>query len=149
MPEILHRLTIDAPPEEVHEMVATKAGLERWWTGREVGGDEIVGGELLFYFSRGDEAAAVMEIAENTPDRVIWHCVGGPTDWQGTAVTFLMKPASDGATTLLFTHGDWREPTEFMHMCSTHWASYLIGLKAGLEGSSYRPWPQGEVNRWP
>jgi hypothetical protein len=48
----------------------------------------------------------------------------------------------------VFSHAGWREPTEFMSMCSTHWASYLIGLKAGLEGRDYTPYPQGEVNRW-
>jgi hypothetical protein len=57
-------------------MVATKSGLERWWTACPVGGDESVGGKLLFYF--GDEdPSAVMEIAENTPDQVAWRCVDG------------------------------------------------------------------------
>ena len=90
-----------------------------------------------------------MKVVEDTLDTVVWHCVGGPGDRQDTEVTFSFKPSSDGVTTLLFTHADWREPTEFMHMCSTHWASYLIGLKAGLEGGSYKPWPQSEINRWP
>jgi uncharacterized protein YndB with AHSA1/START domain len=29
MPDILHRFTIDAPPEQVHELIATPEGLER------------------------------------------------------------------------------------------------------------------------
>jgi uncharacterized protein YndB with AHSA1/START domain len=31
MPDILHRFTIDAPRERVHDLVATKEGVERWW----------------------------------------------------------------------------------------------------------------------
>ena len=38
-------------------------------------------------------------------------------------------------------HADWREPAEFMHHCSTKWAYFLLGLKAGLEGGSATPYP--------
>jgi hypothetical protein len=34
MPTILHRLSIDPPPEQVHPLVATRNGVEQWWTGR-------------------------------------------------------------------------------------------------------------------
>ena len=148
MPDILHRIAINASPEHVHDMVATKTGLERWWSGHPVGGDEKVGDEVLFYFG-GDEPGAVMEVVENTPDKVGWRCVGGPGDWQGTEIVYSIKSSGDGETTLLFSHAGWSEPNEFMHHCSTHWASYLIGLKAGLEGKSFTPFPQGEVNHWP
>ena len=29
MPTILHRLTIDAPPERVHQLAATREGIQR------------------------------------------------------------------------------------------------------------------------
>ena len=147
MPDILHRLTIDTSSERVHEMIATKTGTERWWTAHPLEGDESVGGKLLVYFG-GADPSAVMEVIENKPDQVAWRCVDGPDDWRETRITFQLKPAAHGETTLLFSHTGWREPTEFMSMCSTHWASYLIGLKAGLEGRDYTPYPQGEVNRW-
>jgi len=147
MADILHRLTIDAPRERVHEMIATKSGIERWWTGHPLEGDESVGGELSVYFG-GTDPSAVMQVIEDTPGRIVWRCVDGPADWRETRITYQLKTAAEGETTLLFTHAGWREPTEFMSMCSTHWASYLIGLKAGLEGRDYTPYPQGEVNRW-
>jgi uncharacterized protein YndB with AHSA1/START domain len=31
MPDILHRFTVDAPRERVHDLIATKEGVERWW----------------------------------------------------------------------------------------------------------------------
>jgi uncharacterized protein YndB with AHSA1/START domain len=146
--DILHRLTIKAPREHVHEMVATKTGLERWWSGHPVGGDENVGDTLLFYFG-GDEPSAIMEIVENTPETVAWRCVRGPGDWQGTEIVYSLTSSDDDETTMLFSHAGWRDQNEFMHHCSTHWASYLIGLKAGLEGENFTPFPQGEVNHWP
>ncbi len=50
MPNILHRLTIDAPPELLHEVAATREGIQQWWTGHPVSGDEQIGGQMSFYF---------------------------------------------------------------------------------------------------
>jgi hypothetical protein len=90
-----------------------------------------------------------MELVEDPPDKVVWRCVDGPGDWDGTEVVYSTQPSSEGDTTMLFSHAGWREPNGFMHHCSTHWASYLICLKAGLEGANFTPFPQGEVNHWP
>ena len=38
MPNILHRLSIAAPPERVAELAASTQGIERWWTGQPVTG---------------------------------------------------------------------------------------------------------------
>jgi hypothetical protein len=44
-------------------------------------------------------------------------------------------------TILLFTHAGWREPSEFMHHCSTKWAYFLLGLKRSFEGGMATPYP--------
>jgi uncharacterized protein YndB with AHSA1/START domain len=148
MPDILHRITIDAPEDRVHEMLATKTGLEQWWSGHPVEGDEKAGGRLDFYFG-GPDPSAVMHVTAATPTEIAWRCVDGPPDWLDTTITFNLKPASDnGGTTIVFSHAGWKQPDEFMNHCSTHWASYLIGLKAGLEGGAFTPYPQGEVSSW-
>ena len=78
-----------------------------------------------------------MEVAELSPDdRVRWRCVEGPPEWVGTTISFDLKE-NDGETVVLFTHADWREPVEFMHHCSTKWATFLIGLRSGLEGGAF------------
>jgi uncharacterized protein YndB with AHSA1/START domain len=146
MTDILHRLSIDAPPERVHELVASPAGIQRWWTGHTVGSDGGAGGRLLFSFG-GPDPAAVVEVTENTPEQVVWHVLEGPPDWIGTDITFTFRPTDEG-TTLLFAHGGWREPSEFMANCSSEWASYLIGLKVGVEGGTFTPYPAGQVSRW-
>jgi hypothetical protein len=113
-----------------------------------VEGDSEVGGQLRFFFGKS-EPSAVMEVVELSPDdRVRWRCIQGPAEWVGTTVTFDLK-TTGGETVRLFTHGDWREPVEFMHHCSTAWASYLLSLKHGLEGGTAAPFPHNElVSSW-
>ena len=36
----------------------------------------------------------------------------------------------------MFRHEGWREPVEFMHHCSTKWATYLMSLKSLVETGS-------------
>ncbi len=148
MAEIFHRVSIAAPPSEVHDLIATKEGIERWWTGRPVGGDGAVGERLVLYFSRSDSPSAVMEVLSDTPEQIVWRCVEGPEEWRETRVTFALKPSSDNGTTLLFEHAGWREPSEFMSGCSTNWGAYLTSLKSGAEGDGYGAYPAGEVSRW-
>jgi hypothetical protein len=62
MPDILHRISIDAPREAVHDLVATTDGIARWWTGRPLDGDSTVGSRFGIYFGDADTPAAVMEI---------------------------------------------------------------------------------------
>jgi uncharacterized protein YndB with AHSA1/START domain len=144
MPDILHRFTIDAPREHVHDLIATKEGVERWWTGHANTGDDST---LQVYFRDG-EPAAVMHVAEDTPDRIVWRVVDGPDDWVGTVITFSLQRRRDNGTTLLFTHGDWRETNEFMHGCTTNWGAYLTSLKSGAERGEFAAYPAGEMSRW-
>jgi uncharacterized protein YndB with AHSA1/START domain len=139
VPDIRHRVGIAASQHRVYEMLATKDGLAKFWT-TQVEGDSKVGGKLRFFFGK-PESSAVMEVVELSPDdRVRWRCVEGPQEWVGTTVTFDLKD-SGGETVLLFMHADWREPVEFIHHCSTKWATVLIGLRSGLEGGAFTAFP--------
>jgi hypothetical protein len=45
--------------------------------------------------------------------------------------------------------GGLREPVEFMSLCSTERAVYLLGLKASLEGGKGNPWPdKAKISSW-
>ena len=69
-----------------------------------------------------------------------WRCVSGPPEWVGTEVTFDLA-WKDGQTIVLFKHADWKEPVEFMHHCSTKWATFLLSLRDQLEKSDGHPAP--------
>jgi hypothetical protein len=148
MPDILHRISIDAAREDIHDLVATTGGIARWWTGRPLDGDSTVGGRFGIYFGDAGTPAAVMQMKSDTADEVVWRVIEGPDAWISTLITFTLRPSSSGGTTLLFTHADWPEASEFMSGCSTNWGAYLTSLKYGAEGVDFRPWPQGEISRW-
>jgi len=146
MSSILHRLTIDAAPTHVQELVATKDGIQLWWTGHPVEGDDSVGGQIAVSF--GARTAAAFEILERARERVVWRCVSGPHDWIETRISFTFEPRPDGGTTLRFTHEGWQEETDLMYGCSTNWGAYLMSLKAGAEGKGFSAYPGGEISRW-
>jgi len=148
MPNILHRLSIDAPPERVHELAATREGIERWWTGHPVTGKDSVGGQFEVYFRDPAKPAATFEVVERGPGQIVWRCVDGPRDWIDTRISYALKRRDDGGTTLLFSHEGWRQENEFMNGCSTNWAAYLMSLKTGAEGQGFNAFPRGEISRW-
>jgi uncharacterized protein YndB with AHSA1/START domain len=148
MPDILHRISIDATQESVHDLIATTDGIARWWTGRPLSGDSTVGSRFGVYFGDAENPAAAMDVVSDTPDEIAWRVVEGPDEWVGTLITFALRGAGNGGTTLLFNHSGWRAASEFMSGCSTNWGSYLTSLKTGAEGHPFGAYPAGEISRW-
>ena len=142
MVDILHRVGIKAPLDEVYQALATREGAAAWWT-TSTQGDSKVGAVLKFRFSaEGKEIGGFdMKVLELQPaKRVLWQVVDGPQEWIGTKISFDVKPSGDHAI-VLFKHQDWKAPVEFMHHCSTKWATYLMSLKALLETRKGSPNP--------
>ena len=148
MPDILHRLSIDAPPQRVHNLVASTDGIARWWSGRPLTGEHAVGSSFSVYFGDPEKPSAVMQVVTDAPDHVVWRVTEGPDSWIGTQITFTLRPRGDGGSTLLFSHAGWREASEFMSGCSTNWGAYLTSLKGGAEGGAFAAYPASEISRW-
>jgi uncharacterized protein YndB with AHSA1/START domain len=148
MPDILHRITIDATIKRVHELIGTTDGIARWWTGRPLDGSAEVDDRFGLYFGDAEKPAAVMRVVADSPDEITWQVEQGPDEWVDTLITFTLRRHGDDGTTLLFTHAGWREATEFMSGCSTNWGSYLTSLKTGAETGRFAAYPLGEVSRW-
>ena len=140
MPDIVHRVGMKASPNRVYRAISTLDGLSHWWI---VGttGDASVGGTIHFKPEGGGFA---MQVVESKPGRLVrWKCVGGPDEWVGTEITFLLK-AQSRTTFVLFRHAGWREQVEFMHHCSTKWAVFLLSLMNWVERGEGRPHPYDE-----
>jgi uncharacterized protein YndB with AHSA1/START domain len=140
VPDIRHRVVISAPLEEVYGAVAMKEGLSEWWTRDGVRGDSSEGSRLQFFFGQ-PKPSAVMEVQRLSPSGgVTWSCVEGEDEWVGTKLRFDFT-AKGGDTVVLFTHADWREPSEFMAHCSARWAYFLLSLKSLVETGKGTPFP--------
>jgi uncharacterized protein YndB with AHSA1/START domain len=150
MLDILHRVGIKASSERVYEALATRDGLAGWWT-INTQGDSKVGGVVKFRFSAdGREIGGFdMKVLELRPaTRVLWQVIEGPPEWIGTKVSFDLK--QDGEYCIvLFKHAGWKEPVEFMHHCSTKWATFLMSLKALVETGKGAPSPDDvQISNW-
>ncbi|MEI6245605.1 MAG: SRPBCC domain-containing protein [Acidobacteriota bacterium] len=137
MPDILHRVGIAAPADRVYDALATTEGLSQWWVTRTTGNPRL-GGILHF---QPDAGGFKMQVADFQAGRLMrWKCIEGPDEWVGTEITFRIE-ARPEQTIVLFAHSGWKEPVEFMHHCSTKWATFLLSLKSWLERSEGRPFP--------
>ncbi len=133
MPDILHRVGIVASPQKVYAALATIDGLRHWCI-VDTAGDAGKGGVIDFGF-------CAMGVVASEPERIVrWKCTRGPDEWVGTEVIFELKWLN-AQTFVVFTHAGWKEPVEFMHHCSTKWATFLLSLKDWLERSEGRPYP--------
>jgi len=145
MVDILHRIGVTEAPSEVYAALTTVDGLAGWWT-EDVEGDSDVGGVLKFRFIPG---GFDMKVLESRPgERVLWEVVDGPAEWLGTHVRFELKREGD-YTIVLFSHTGWKEPVEFMHHCSTKWATFLMSLKRLVETGKGEPAPHDvQISNW-
>lgn len=139
MVDILHRIAVEkTPPQRVYDALTTIDGLAGWWT-ETTTGDAGDGGTIAFRFPPG---GFDMRVLSSTPGKqVTWEVLDGPAEWVGTRVEWQLR--SDGDWTIvLFKHAGWAEPVEFMHHCSTKWATYLMSLKSLLETGIGAPSPR-------
>ncbi|GAA0241213.1 SRPBCC domain-containing protein [Cryptosporangium japonicum] len=142
MADILHRVGVHgASPEAVYEALTTPTGLAGWWT-EDTTGDGGTGGQLRFRFP--PVGGFDMDVVETRPaERVTWRVADGPAEWIGTTIDWTLRRDGD-YTIVLFEHRGWAEPVEFMHHCSTKWATFLLSLKSLVETGRGAPAP-GDV----
>jgi uncharacterized protein YndB with AHSA1/START domain len=149
MVDILHKVGIQSSVDEVYKALTTREGVAGWWT-TDTQGEGKVGGVLQMRFKLKESAGGIsMKILELHPDKsVLWQVVDGPEEWIGTKVVWDLKQEGDW-TTVLFKHQGWKEPVEFMHHCSTKWATFLLSLKSFLETGKGAPNPNDfKLDSW-
>jgi uncharacterized protein YndB with AHSA1/START domain len=133
MPDILHRVGIAAPVAKVYETLTTLAGHRGWWDSNATG-DAGKGGKLTFF-------GHVFEVVDARPSELVsWKCVSGSKEWVDTTIEFRLA-YKESQTFVMFAHAGWKKPVEFMHHCSTKWATFLLSLKALVETGKGRPAP--------
>ncbi|MGH8178544.1 MAG: SRPBCC family protein [Steroidobacter sp.] len=138
MADILHKIAIKSSPAGAYQALTAREHLAGWWTS-DTQGAFNVGGVIEFRF--GTRGRIDMKVVELDPARrVVWQVVDGPGEWIGSKVSFELKPDGD-YTVVLFKHQGWREPSEFMHHCSTKWAMFLMSLKSLVETGTGAPFP--------
>ncbi|WP_239068810.1 SRPBCC family protein [Cellulomonas pakistanensis] len=145
--DIRHRVGVRAAPADVSAALTTRAGVAGWWTDRAAG-DGGAGGRLVLPFRGAAEPYAMDVLTAEPGAHVRWRVAAGPPEWLGTHVDFRLRPSGPG-TVVLFTHQGWAEPVEFLHHCSTKWATFLLSLRELVETGRGRPQPHDlRVDEW-
>lgn len=150
MTNIVHRVGIQAALENVYKAIATREGTAGWWSS-DVKGESRPGGVLSFTFKADDQVIGVIDVkvTELTPSKhVVWQVVGGPEEWIDSTIRFDLRQEGDW-TILLFKHDGWKVQNEFMHHCSTKWATFLLSLKSLVESGKGAPAPNDlKIGDW-
>lgn len=151
MVNIIHRIGIKAPAEQVYKALSTIKNLANWWT-EEVEGDERAGGKITFTFrsETGDiKGQMAMEVQElNSEKNIRWRCISGPDEWIATDITFDLSQVDD-QTIIIFGHRNWREAVEFTAHCSMKWAVFLLSLREYVETGKGKPSPHDlKIDNW-
>ena len=146
MLDILHKVGIKSPTNDVYKALTTREGLSDWWT-TSTRAEDRAGDVLQFRF--GDRGGFDMKVLELDPDRrVLWQVVEGPEEWIGTKVDWELREEGEW-TLVFFKHQGWKEPVEFMHHCSTKWGTFLVSLKSLLETGKGAPFPNDiKIDSW-
>ncbi|UGA56617.1 SRPBCC family protein [Vibrio sp. VB16] len=136
MQSILHKIVIEASPNQLFRALTTTEGLSNWWTKTEQKGDE-----LTFSFGPNGEHQVVMTLLSSIPDKEVrWQCTGGP--WVETGEFVFSISADDRGSCLRFAHHGWEQPDDFYQHCNAKWGFFLvISLKQYLETKIGQPHP--------
>jgi len=139
MHDIRHRVGIKAPQSRVYEMLSTKHGLAEFWA--QVDGESEVGGKLGFFFGT-DEPVVVFEVDDLSPnERVHWRCIDGFPGWIGTTVAGISSRSTERRCCCSRTPAGRSQARSCTTRASTKWATFLIGLRSGLEGGEFTAFP--------
>ncbi len=138
MPAIIHETVLDADPERVLRAVTTEAGLSSFWTD-QASAQPREGSQAWFAFGSDAETQFRFEVTRIAPGAVEWRCTGGPEEWVGTEVRWLMHPRGSG-TSLRFEHLGWASADGDLGACSMVWARILDRLARYVESGSADPY---------
>jgi uncharacterized protein YndB with AHSA1/START domain len=138
MPDIFHEFTIKAPQERVFEMMATPAGLDRWWTKTSAGkpgkGEEYV----LFFGPDYDWRAKVTRCIPGSEFELT--LTSAHPDWMGTRVGCHLELENQNVTRVRFYHTGWPADNEHWRVSCYCWAMYLRLLRRYLEHDEVVPY---------
>ncbi|MBI1201428.1 MAG: SRPBCC domain-containing protein [Rhodopseudomonas sp.] len=137
MPDIMHSLKIDAPPETVFQAIATADGIRHWWTGDAALEPRLGGAGTFGFFGR--RFVATVEIVTFGPlSTMTWRVSNAA--WPGDTIEFDLV-AQDRHTRLNFAHRGFAQADQRYASATTRWGFYLFSLKQYLETGKGMPNP--------
>jgi len=131
---------VAAEPAAVFEALTTKPGLAGWWSTRaEV--PSATGQVVKVSFPDAPMTWDLRIVDSAEPNRLAWHCVGGPPQWINTDIAFGLTDKPEGGTLVIFDHRVFAEADAMFRIVSYHWAHILGRLASYAETGNRRRTP--------
>jgi uncharacterized protein YndB with AHSA1/START domain len=101
---LVHQVNVKATPETLYKAVSTQEGLASFWTS-DSKAEPKVGSIASFGFGGPAQRMRVDELVPG--QRVKWTGLSDFPNWGDTVVSWEIKPAEKGETSLTFRHTNW------------------------------------------
>lgn len=136
--DIVHRIVIEASPQQIFQALTSAEQLSAWWTRAEA-----ADAPATWRFRFGPDGSHEVDMAElerRNDEFVRWRCVAGP--WTHIRhFSFRIEPHARGGA-LTFINDGWPQADEFFGHCNSKWGFFLgVSLKQLLETGEGRPSP--------
>ena len=135
---LMHMVEVNAGADKIYEALSTSKGLASFWTA-DSHAEPKVGSVAKFGFHG---PVLEMTVDELTPGkRVRWSTRGGFPEWNGTTVTWDIKPAKSGGQEVTFNHEGWPEDLPPADLASVNytWGRIVGRLKKYTETGQPEP----------
>lgn len=140
MPNIRHKLPVEAPIGAVFKAITEHEGLAGWWTPTNTGRPEL---GAIINFDFGDRYHNEMKIIRLEPNECVeWICLKGDPEWVDTHFMFELEKAGENSTIVRFGQTGWREETDFYANCNYLWGHYMTSLKSYCETGKGMPFEE-------
>jgi uncharacterized protein YndB with AHSA1/START domain len=144
MADILHAVTIAAPPAKVYAALTEETGLRSWWTQHATA--EAKADTVATFGFYGGQFVFKLHIDElNPPRKVAWGVQQGAPGWDHTQITWDLAE-DNGKTNVLLGHRGWASTEGNYASTSYNWAWYLTSLKQYLETGTGTPHTDADMH---
>ena len=136
---LMHMVLIDADANKIYEAISTGKGLASFWT-KDSQADAKEGSIAKFGFGG---PSLEMKVDELKPGKLVrWSAHKGFDDWNGTTVTWEIKPAKEGGHEVWFTHEGWSRDLPAADLASVNytWGRVVGRLKKYAETGTPTPY---------
>lgn len=131
------RIVSTCSADQVFDALTTLEGLSAWWT--TATGNPTPGGDIVFVFGPGSEAAMHVDSAERGVG-VRWTTTACMLeDWVGTSQHFDLEPLPAGGTAINFRHAGLTPRLHCYDDCKNGWDHFIPSLRAYLETGTGNP----------
>ncbi|MDF2997286.1 MAG: Activator of Hsp90 ATPase 1 family protein [Xanthobacteraceae bacterium] len=111
-------------------MLMTLDGLSDW-TRAKVSDTDVVNQWSLSYEDGPD---FVWKVTADDPKLIVWECISGPGDAQGTTAEFALSSPGDSRVLVGFSHSGWPHQEGNFAKCNALWGMLLHHLREVAEG---------------